>query len=244
VTRPERYDVLFEPVPIGPKTMKNRFYQAPHCTGFGDVFPGGQAHHREVKADGGWAVVNTEATTISPEYDWAGQMTPSRLWDDDDARNWRLMVDCAHEHDALVGIELHAGGAFVTGFDSRLPARHLHGRLEDGAWLGAVIEMNRSDIRAVQRQYVDAAIRARDVGFDIVNIWATIATCTTSSSARLSAAPSTGPPRRRRWRCVCRSRSSRRRRPRHVRPIRRSPSHPAGIPSRSGCATPARATPA
>jgi dimethylamine/trimethylamine dehydrogenase len=171
VSRPARYDVLFEPVQIGPKTMKNRFYQAPHCTGFGDVFPGGQAHHRAAKADGGWAVVNTEATTIAPEYDWAGQMTPSRLWDDDDARNWRLMVDRAHEHDALVGIELHAGGSFVTGFDSRLPARHLHGRLEDGAWLGAVVEMTTADIRAVQRQYVEAAARARDIGFDIVNVW-------------------------------------------------------------------------
>jgi dimethylamine/trimethylamine dehydrogenase len=171
VKRPERYDVLFEPVRIGPKTMKNRFYQTPHCTGFGDVFPGGQAYHREVKADGGWAVVNTEATTIAPEYDWAGEITSSRLWDDDDSRNWRLMVDRAHEHDALVGIELHAGGSFLTGFDSRLPARHLHGRLEGGAWLGAVIEMDRADIREVQRQYVEASVRARDIGFDIVNVW-------------------------------------------------------------------------
>ena len=30
-----RHDVLFEPVPIGPKTLRNRFYQVPHCTGFG-----------------------------------------------------------------------------------------------------------------------------------------------------------------------------------------------------------------
>ena len=26
-----RYDVLFEPVRIGPLTAKNRFYQVPHC---------------------------------------------------------------------------------------------------------------------------------------------------------------------------------------------------------------------
>ena len=169
--RPAKYDVLFEPVRIGPKTLRNRFYQAPHCTGFGDVFPGGQAHHRAIKADGGWACVNTEATTIAPEFDWAGQMTPSRIWDDDDAANWRLMVDRVHDHGALVGIELHAGGAFVTGFDSRLPAPHVHGRLEDGAWLGSVYEMTAADIRGVQRQYVTAARRARDVGFDVINVW-------------------------------------------------------------------------
>ena len=62
MARPPKYDVLFEPVRIGPKTMKNRFYQTPQCTGFGDVFPGGQAYHRGVKAEGGWAVLNTEAT--------------------------------------------------------------------------------------------------------------------------------------------------------------------------------------
>jgi hypothetical protein len=28
-----RYDVLFEPVRIGPLTTKNRFYQVPHCNG-------------------------------------------------------------------------------------------------------------------------------------------------------------------------------------------------------------------
>ena len=33
MTRDPRYDILFEPVNIGPKTMKNRFYQAPHATG-------------------------------------------------------------------------------------------------------------------------------------------------------------------------------------------------------------------
>ena len=29
------YDVLFEPVKIGPVTAKNRFYQVPHCSGLG-----------------------------------------------------------------------------------------------------------------------------------------------------------------------------------------------------------------
>ena len=33
--RDPRYDVLFEPVAIGPVTVKNRFYQVPHCNGMG-----------------------------------------------------------------------------------------------------------------------------------------------------------------------------------------------------------------
>ena len=33
--RDPRYDILFEPVKIGPVTTKNRFYQVPHCNGMG-----------------------------------------------------------------------------------------------------------------------------------------------------------------------------------------------------------------
>lgn len=171
MSRPSRYDILFEPVKIGPRTMKNRFYQAPHCTGFGDVFPGGNASHRAMKAEGGWAVVNTEATTIAPEYDWAGQMSPSRIWDEDDIRNWSLLVEKAHEHGALAGIQLHAGGAFLTAFDSRMPGRHVSDRLEEAGWLGSVIKMDKRDIREVQQMYVDAAKRSVAAGFDILNIW-------------------------------------------------------------------------
>ena len=170
MTRPERFDILFEPIRIGPKTMRNRFYQTPQCTGFGDVFPGGQAYHRGIKAEGGWAVVNTEATTIAPEFDWAGQMTPSRIWDDDDVANWSWMTDKVHEHGSLAGIELHAGGAFTTNIDSRTPARHIHGRLEEAGFMGAVRAMTKTDIREVQQLYVMAAKRARNAGFDIVNV--------------------------------------------------------------------------
>jgi dimethylamine/trimethylamine dehydrogenase len=31
--RDPRYDILFEPVKIGPVTARNRFYQVPHFTG-------------------------------------------------------------------------------------------------------------------------------------------------------------------------------------------------------------------
>ena len=172
MSRLPKYDVLFEQVPIGPKVLRNRFYQTPHCTGFGDVLPGGQAYHRAIKAEGGWAAVNTEAVSISPEYDWLGLMAPARLWDDDDIRNWSLLTERVHEHDALVGIELHTSGAFVTGFDSRLPARHVCDRLEETTTsFGAVIEMDRQAICDVQQLYVVAARRAVRAGFDIVNVW-------------------------------------------------------------------------
>lgn len=168
--RDPRYDILFEPVKIGPKTMKNRFYQAPHATGFsGDTSPRAQARFREVKAEGGWAVVNTSGLSVHPEYDcWGGAEPHSRLWDDDDARNWSLMCEAAHQHGALAGAELIAVGG-GSGFEARLPARAVSGTVHDTFWAGACYVMDRQDIRELQRCYVKAAERARSAGFDIIN---------------------------------------------------------------------------
>ena len=33
------YDILFEPIHIGAVTAPNRFYQVPHCNGFGYRMP-------------------------------------------------------------------------------------------------------------------------------------------------------------------------------------------------------------
>ena len=51
--RDPRYDILFEPVAIGPVTARNRFYQVPHCNGMGYRDPSGEAYMRQVKAEGG-----------------------------------------------------------------------------------------------------------------------------------------------------------------------------------------------
>jgi dimethylamine/trimethylamine dehydrogenase len=69
VTRDPRYDILFEPVTIGPVVAKNRFYQVPHCNGMGHARPRAHAAMRGVKAEGGWAVVSTEEVEIHPSSD-------------------------------------------------------------------------------------------------------------------------------------------------------------------------------
>ena len=83
MSRDPRHDVLFEPLRIGPKTLRNRFYQVPHCTGFGVEKPWSQARHRAVKAQGGWAAVCTEYCTISSESDETPYVA-ARMWEDHD----------------------------------------------------------------------------------------------------------------------------------------------------------------
>src|ERR1022692_3572550 len=80
---PAPYDILFEPVAIGPLVTRNRFFQVPHCNGMGYRDPSAQAAMRKVKAEGGWAVVCTEQVEIHPTSD----ITPFielRIWDDKD----------------------------------------------------------------------------------------------------------------------------------------------------------------
>src|SRR5580704_16833028 len=69
MTQDSRYQVLFEPVKIGPVTAPNRFYQVPHASGMTNALPRVRAAFREMKAEGGWGVICTGACSIDPSSD-------------------------------------------------------------------------------------------------------------------------------------------------------------------------------
>jgi dimethylamine/trimethylamine dehydrogenase len=58
------YNLLFETVRIGSVVAPNRFYQVPHCNGFGHRIPQGMAATRGMKAEGGWGVMCIEEKDI------------------------------------------------------------------------------------------------------------------------------------------------------------------------------------
>jgi dimethylamine/trimethylamine dehydrogenase len=173
--RDPKYDVLFEPVAIGPKTLRNRFWQVPHCNGAGVDRPGMQAAFRATKAEGGWSAVFTEVCMVVPHGDvWP--MLCSKLWDDGDVRNLAAMCDAVHEHDSLAGVELaHSGGLAHNG-ETRLGARHPSQITSDIVPWATPRAMDKADIRQSIREHVDAAKRARAAGFDLITILATLAT--------------------------------------------------------------------
>ncbi len=118
MTRDPRYDILFEPVQIGPVTARNRFYQAPHCNGMGRTFPSSMAAMRGVKAEGGWAVISTEQVDIHPTSDFT-PATECRMWSDQDIPYLARMCDAVHEHGALASIELCHNGMKASNLYSR-----------------------------------------------------------------------------------------------------------------------------
>lgn len=174
--RNPRFDILFEPVRIGPVTAPNRFYQVPHASGMTNALPQVRARFRGVKAEGGWGVVCTGAVSIHPSSD-DSPLPFASLWDDKDIRAHALMTDAVHEHGALAGIELWHGGACTLNRTSRLAPLSPSGMPWLSTHLGFMGNlrpraMDASDIRDLLRWQARGARRAMQAGFDIVYVYA------------------------------------------------------------------------
>ena len=169
MSRDPHYDVLFEPVAIGPVTARNRFYQVPHCNGMGRAHPTAMAVMRGIKAEGGWAVVCTEQCDIHVTTDTEREI---RLWDDRDIPYLARMADQVHKHGALAGLELTHMGYYTANYIGReIPmaptARPVHGIAPFHART-----MDRTDIADYRRWHRNAALRGKRAGFDIVYVYA------------------------------------------------------------------------
>ena len=174
MTRDPRYDVLFEPVRIGPVQAPNRFYQVPHCNGMGFLRPRMVAEMRGIKAEGGWGVVCTEYCSIHPSSDDLPQPYAS-LWNQADIKTHALMTEKVHEFGALAGVELWAGGAGSANLLTRevaLGVGSMPNWQDCNPYQTRAMD-SRQDIRNLRRWHREAALRAREAGFDIVYVYAT-----------------------------------------------------------------------
>jgi dimethylamine/trimethylamine dehydrogenase len=162
--RDPRHDPLFEPIRIGPKILKNRFYQVPQCTGAGVLRPGSNLAHRAVKAEGGWAGICTESCSIHPEVNQSTS-TCTTIWDE------RVIIIAMTD-------EVHrwgAGGGGAGGRRGQGQPRHAlcRGCLRPlSVWHPKVYsyEASEDDIERLMLMYAEAGQRAIDAGFDILYI--------------------------------------------------------------------------
>ncbi|CAN5403024.1 NAD(P)-binding protein [soil metagenome] len=170
--RDPRYDILFEPVRIGPKMAKNRFYQVPHCNGAGYRDPSANAEMRRVKATGGWAVLCTEQVEIHH----TSEITPFielRAWDDCDLPILARIADAIHAGGALAGTELCYNGLNGPNLYSReTPLAPMN--LPILTFTNDPVQaraMDREDIRNLRRWHRNAALRAKKAGFDLIYVY-------------------------------------------------------------------------
>lgn len=166
------YDILFEPVQIGPVTAPNRFYAVPHATGHGWAQPNGAIALRAMKAEGGWGTVAVQICEISPDTDMANHPM-ERIWDDSDVPRHIAQVDAIRKHGALAAIELGHGGMrarnITTGHPvigpSALPVLRPEVPVQSRA-------MDLADIRAFRNAHKAAARRAMAADYDIIYVYA------------------------------------------------------------------------
>ncbi len=171
-TRDTRYDILFEPVRIGPKIAKNRFYQVPHCNGGGYRDPSAVTEMRRTKAEGGWGVIFTEQTEIHP----SSEITPfieQHLWEDKDIPALANMAEAMKSHGALAGIQLAYSG--ING--PNLYSREVPLAVSGGPILTFTSDpvqartMDRDDIRDLRRWFRAAFRRSQTAGFDLICLY-------------------------------------------------------------------------
>jgi 2,4-dienoyl-CoA reductase-like NADH-dependent reductase (Old Yellow Enzyme family) len=170
---------LFSPYQLKDVTLKNRIAIPPMCQYMADDGLANDWHkvHYTSLARGGSGLVIVEATAVSPE----GRITPNCLgiWNDEQAEQLREIATAIKAAGAVPGIQIaHAGRKASANIpwegDDHIPADNpsawptiAPSAIAFGGDLARVpTEMTVADIKRVQNDFVLAAQRARDAGFE------------------------------------------------------------------------------
>jgi 2,4-dienoyl-CoA reductase-like NADH-dependent reductase (Old Yellow Enzyme family)/thioredoxin reductase len=157
------HGVLFEPVRLGPLTLRNRLVMAPMgtCLDNGGYITDDTVAYYRRRAEGGVGTITVEGCLVSP--DTVGP--EPRLSGPEFLPGLRGLVDALRPHDVTVGVQLmHPGRQVVEGpsvapspvpLNSAAPVPH---------------ELTQEEIGAIIGDYAAAAVRAREAGFDFVEV--------------------------------------------------------------------------
>ena len=170
---------LFQPYTLKDITLRNRVAVPPMCQYMATDGLANDWHlsHYASIARGGAALVIVEATAVSPE----GRITPgcTGIWSDALAQGFAPIVKEIKKAGAVPGIQIgHAGRKASANRpwegDDHIPDTDPRGwqtiapsAIAFGGGLGKVPRaMTLDDIARVRQDFVDAALRAREVGFE------------------------------------------------------------------------------
>ncbi len=174
---------LFEPFTLKDVTLRNRIAIPPMCQYMAEDGLINDWHHVHLAglARGGAALVVVEATAVSPE----GRITPgcAGIWNDELAQAFVPVVQAIKAAGSVPGIQIaHAGRKASANRpwegDDHIAATDARGwqtiapsPIAFGANLPKVPEqMSLQDIARVRQDFVDAARRARDAGFEWIEL--------------------------------------------------------------------------
>jgi 2,4-dienoyl-CoA reductase-like NADH-dependent reductase (Old Yellow Enzyme family) len=181
---------LFSPFTVRDVTLRNRIVVAPMCQYSARHGVANDWHfaHLARFAIGGFGLVVTEATAVSPE----GRISygDTGLWNDEQVEPFRRIVDFLHSQGTAAGIQLaHAGRKASSPVPFRpdptdeekaaiafedwqtiAPSPIIHSERAPGYKVPR--EMTVEDIRRFKQCFVEAVYRAEKAGFDLIEIHA------------------------------------------------------------------------
>ncbi len=173
---------LFAPFTVRGLVLENRVVVSPMCqySAVDGVPDDWHLVHLGSRATGGAGLVMTEMTDVSPE----GRITHgcAGLWNDAQAEAWKRVVDFVHRHSgAKVGMQLaHAGrkgsaqrpweGDGPLGPDERPWPTLAPSALPFGPGWPTPKAMDEADLERVLSDFVGAAKRALEAGFDLIEL--------------------------------------------------------------------------
>ena len=106
-----KFDAMFQPIQIGPVTVKNRFVVPPMGNNFantdGTMSEQSVAYYRE-RAKGGFGLITIEATVVHKGAK-GGPRKPC-LYDDSTIESFKKVVDACHAEGAKVSVQLQNAG--------------------------------------------------------------------------------------------------------------------------------------
>lgn len=162
--------VIDSPIKIGKKTIKNRITMAPTVKFYANeegMVTDEFVRHYEERAAHGVGLIVIEATCIAKE----GRLAPSQLglWCDEQIEGHKKIADAVHKYDTLVIPQIHFGG-LGTHPDCGPLTSPSKINWNDGFHNSEAVELTLDDIKRIQTQFVDAAIRAQKAGYDGVQL--------------------------------------------------------------------------
>ncbi|MGC3943692.1 MAG: NADH:flavin oxidoreductase/NADH oxidase [Chryseolinea sp.] len=170
---------LFAPLKIRDLTFRNRIFVAPMCQySAKDGVPNNwHLVHLGSRAVGGAALVIAEATSVTD----IGRISPADLgiWNDEQVEAFKPITAFIKDQGAIPGIQLaHAGRKAST----KIPWQG-HGKVDSGGWtpvgpsntpFSATYpiprELSAAEVEQVVSDFVTAAHRAKEAGFQVVEI--------------------------------------------------------------------------
>jgi len=164
----------FTPIKIGPLTLRNRFIKAATNEGMckGGVISKGLALFHERVAEGGAAMSTVAYCATSKD----GQTFVDQAHlSADTVPDFKALTDGVHKHGAAAQAQITHAGAFTflpKNFSSTKPVSANGGFNKFGVMTGRYTKkkMDRADMDDIANEFVQAALHAKEAGFDAVEI--------------------------------------------------------------------------